>query len=240
MKQWQTIYWPKQNPIGKRFRFDNATATPVEVIGIVKTAKFSLPAEKPMRGFYLPFSQNPRPDMVLHVQTMRDPKKMIAAVRTQVLNIDPEVPLWDVRTLEEHIRYGKMRLYDVATGIIGGFGLIALALAGVGLYGVMAFLVNQRMNEIGIRMALGASRRKILNTVFSSGIKKTLLGLVLGAPLAFVAMRAVQYLLVGVSPNDPWTILIASTFLIIVTLLAVFVPAWRATQVDPVIALRNE
>ena len=233
-------YWPDQNPIGKRFRFDDATAAPVEVVGIVKTVKFQLPAEKPTPGFYLPFDQNERSDMVLHVQTIRDPKKMIAAVRTQVLNIDPEIPLWDARTLEEHIRYGKMRLYDVATGIIGGFGLIALALAGVGLYGVMAFLVNQRMNEIGIRMALGASRRKILNTVFSSGIKKTLLGLVLGAPLAFIAMRAVQYLMVGVSPNDPWTILIASTFLIIVTLLAVFVPAWRATQIDPVVALRNE
>ncbi len=133
-----------------------------------------------------------------------------------------------------------MRLYDVATGIIGGFGLIALALVGVGLYGVMAFLVNQRMHEIGIRMALGASRLKILKTVLTSGIKKTLLGVVLSAPLAFVATNAVHYLLVGVSPKDPLTILTASFFLIGVTLLAILVPARRATCVDPLIALRNE
>src|SRR4030095_1037357 len=141
------------------------TQAPVEVVGIVKTGKYILPAERPMPAFYLPFAQNYRSDMVLHIYTERDPQSMIPAMRSLVSQLDPEMPVWDVRTLEDHIRFGKMRLYDIGTGLIGGFGIIALVLAAVGLYGVMAFLVNQRTPEIGLRMALGASRASILKTV---------------------------------------------------------------------------
>jgi putative ABC transport system permease protein len=101
------------------------------------------------------------------------------------------MPVWDVRTLDEHIRFGKMRLYDIGTGLIGGFGLIALVLAAVGLYGVMAFLVNQRTPEIGLRMAVGASRTNVLKTVLNSGMKKTTIGLLIGAPLAILASNAI-------------------------------------------------
>ena len=233
-------YWPGQNALGKRFRIDEATGQPVEVVGIVKTAKYILPAERPTPAFYLPFAQNVRTDMVLHVHTNRNPEQMIPSLRSLIREIDPEMPVWDVRTLSDHIRYGKMRLYDIGTGLIGGFGLIALVLAAVGLYGVMAFLVNQRTQEIGLRMALGASRMMVLKSVFASGMKKTIIGLILGAPLAFLATSAVRYLLVGVSPKDPTTIITASAFLIGVTVIAVFAPAWRAMRVDPIVALRNE
>jgi putative ABC transport system permease protein len=143
------------------------------------------------------------------------------------------MPVWDVRTLDEHIRFGKMRLYDIGTGLIGGFGLIALVLAAVGLYGVMAFLVNQRTPEIGLRMAVGASRTNVLKTVLNSGMKKTTIGLLIGAPLAILASNAIRYLLVGISPKDPATILLASLFLVAVTFVAMLAPALRASRVDP-------
>jgi predicted permease len=233
-------YWPGQNPIGKRFRFDEKTAAPVEVVGIVRTGKYILPAERPLPAFYLPFEQNFRSDMVLHVYTERNKQDLIVAARKVVSELDPEMPVWDVRTLDDHIRYGKMRLYDVGAGLIGGFGMIALLLAAVGLYGVMAFLVNQRTQEIGLRMALGASQTTVLKTFLSSGMKKTLIGLAIGAPLAYLATNAIRFLLVGISPKDPATILVASLFLLAITLLAIVAPAVRASRVDPLVALRSE
>ena len=133
-----------------------------------------------------------------------------------------------------------MRLYDIGTALIGGFGFIALILAAVGLYGVMAYLVNQRTHEIGIRMALGATSSDVLKSVVTNGMKKTLLGLVVGVPLAIFATRSVQYLLVGVSLRDPLVLSIAAVFLSGITLIAALVPGWRATRVDPIIALRSE
>jgi predicted permease len=233
-------YWPGQNAIGKRFAFREATQEPVEIIGIVKTTKYVLPTEKPQPAFYLPLSQNHRTDMVLHVYTKRNAEQMIPALRSLIRGIDPEMPVWDMRTLADHIRYGKMRLFDIGTGLIGGFGLIALILAAVGLYGVMAFLVNQRTPEIGLRMALGASRANILKSVFGNGMKKTLFGLLIGVPLTILVTSAIGYMLVGVSPKDPVTLLIASAFLVVITLIAAFTPAWRAMHVDPLVAIRAE
>jgi predicted permease len=233
-------YWPGQNAIGKRFRFREATQEPVEVVGISKMTKYVLPVEKPSPAFYLPFHQNQRSDMVLHVYTRRNADQMIPAMRSLIRSVDPEMPVWDMRTLSDHIRYGKMRLFDIGTGLIGGFGLIAMILAAVGLYGVMAFLVNQRIPEIGLRMALGATRTTVLKSVFANGMKKTLIGLLLGAPLAFLTTTAIGYMLVGISPRDPATILGSAAFLLVVTVIAVFTPAWRAMRVDPLVALRSE
>lgn len=233
-------YWPHQNPLGMRFRYDNEENDALEVVGIVKTAKYMMPAEKPMPAFYLPFEQYYRSDTVLHIQTQGDPQQMIAAVRTEVQSLDPDMPVWGARTLEEHIRYGKMRVYDIGSWLVGGFGFIALMLSAIGLYGVMAFLVTLQKHEIGVRMALGASQRKVLRSVLVSGLKKTLLGLLLGAPLALLAGRSIQYLLIGVSPGDPLTIAASSVFLVAVTLVSAAGPAWRAAKVDPIIVLRSE
>ncbi len=233
-------YWPSENPLGKKFRFDTSNSEPVEVVGIAKTAKYVLPAESPSPAFYLPFHQTYRSDTVLHIHTSRLPAEIISAVRAEVRAIDPEISLSDVRTLEEHIRYGKMRLYDVGTGLIGGFGFIALALSAVGLYGVMALLVTQRTHEIGVRMALGASQPMVLRMIIWNGFKKTLPGLLIGVPLAIFAMRAIQYLLFGVSPTDVLTLSLSLLFLITIALLASIVPAWRASRVDPLVALHSE
>ena len=233
-------YWPGQNAIGKRFRFREATQEPVEVVGISKVTKFVLPTEKPSPAFYLPFNQNQRSDMFLHVHTERSPEQMIPALRSLIRSVDPEMPVWDMRTLADHIRYGKMRLFDIGTGLIGGFGLIALILAAVGLYGVMAFLVSRRTPEIGLRMALGATRATVLKSVFANGMKKTFMGLLLGVPLVFLATTTIGFMLVGISPKDPTTILGSALFLLAVTAIAVVTPAMRAMRVDPLVALRSE
>jgi predicted permease len=233
-------YWPDQDPIGKKFRFTEITSEPVEIIGVVKKAKYVLPAEKPSPAFYLPLSQNFRSDTVLHVHSSRASHEIISAVRSEVQAIDPEIPMWDVRTMDEHIRYGKMRLFDVGTALIGGFGFIAVALAAVGLYGVMALLVTQRTHEIGVRMALGASQPTILSMIVKNGLKKTVPGLILGIPIVIFATRAIQFLLVGVSATDTFTLSVSVVFLIVVALVASIVPAWRAARVDPLVALHNE
>jgi hypothetical protein len=141
-------YWPGENPLGKRFRYNTRDSEPVEIVGVAKTGKYVLPAEDPTPNFYLPFHQHFRSDTVLHVHSMRPSSEIISAVRSEVRAIDPEISLSEVRTLEEHIRYGKMRLYDVGTGLIGGFGIIALALAAVGLYGVMALRIQENFTGI--------------------------------------------------------------------------------------------
>lgn len=233
-------YWPGQNPLGKRFRFREKNQQPVEVIGIVKTGKYVLPAERPTPSFYLPFEQNFRSDMVLHVHTQRDPKQLIGTVRNVIRQIDPQMPVWDMRTMDEHIRYGKMRLYDIGTGLIGGFGLIALMLAAVGLYGVMSFLVNLRTQEIGVRIALGATQSNVLKAVLGTGTRKTLIGMLLGVPLTILATSAVRYMLVGISPRDPLTLVAAGLFIAVVSFFSTVAPAWRASCLDPMIALRNE
>lgn len=233
-------YWPAENPLGKRFRFDTSNSDPVEIVGVVKTTKYVLPAESPLPAFYLPYYQNYRSDMVLHIHSLRPSAEIISAVRAEVRAIDPEISLADVRTMEDHIRYGKMHLFDVGTGLIGGFGLIALALSAVGLYGVMALLVTQRTHEIGVRMALGASQPMVLRMIVWNGLKKTLPGLLLGLPLAIFGMRAVQYLFVGISATDVFTLSVSLLFLMAVALIASIVPAWRASRVDPLVALHNE
>jgi predicted permease len=233
-------HWPGQNPIGKRFRFNKPDGEPVEIIGVVKTAKYVLPAEKPTPAFYLPFNQYYRSDTVLHVHTSRVPSEMVAAIRAEALALDPELPVWDVRTLGEHIRYGKMRLYDIGAGLIAGFGFIALSLAAVGLYGVMALLVTQRTHEIGVRMALGATQRTVLKMIVLNGLKKTLPGFLIGVPFAIFVTRAFRNLLVGVSAADPLTLSTSLLFLAAVSLVASLVPAWRASRVDPLVALHNE
>jgi len=233
-------YWPSENPLGKKFRFDTSKSDPVEIVGVVKTTKYVLPSERPLPAFYLPYLQNYRSDMVLHIHSLRPPAEIISAVRAEVRAMDPEMSLSDVRTLEEHIRYGKMRLFDVGTGLIAGFGFIALALSAVGLYGVMSLLVTQRTHEIGVRMALGASQPIVLRMIVLNGLKKTLPGLLLGVPLAIFGMRAVQYLFVGVSPTDPFTLSASLLFLVAIALIASIVPAWRASRVDPLVALHNE
>ena len=150
------------------------------------------------------------------------------------------MPVWDVRTMEKHIREGKMKLFDLAAGMVTGFGLIGLILAAIGLYGVMSYAVSQRTHEIGVRMALGASSGRISGMVVRQGLLLTVIGLALGTLAAFGLTPSFANLLVGVSPRDPATFMVISLILLGVALFSCYIPARRATKVDPMVALRYE
>jgi putative ABC transport system permease protein len=212
----------------------------IEVIGITRVVKFVLPAENPSPGFYLPFSQNYRSAMVLTLHTQGDPLQLVPAVRRELQALDPEMPVWDVRTMEAHILRGKMVLFHIATNIVAAFGLIGIALAAVGLYGLMAFSVNQRTHEIGVRLALGASRGKVLGMVVLQAMIKTSAGIALGILSAYGVTRMLSNFLVGVSPTDPATFAAVTAFLAGIALIASVAPALRATRVDPLKALRGD
>jgi len=232
-------FWPGQDPIGRRFR--TAQDGPLfEVVGLTRVVKFVMPAEKPSRGVYFPFLQNYRSDETLTLHTQGDPAQFAAAVRGEVLALDPDMPIWDVRSLEEHILRGKMVLFHIATAIVGGFGLIGMALAVVGLYGVLAFIVNQRKHEIGVRLALGASGINVLGLVVRQGLLKAGFGIALGLLGAYGVTRLLGTYLVGVTPTDGVTFSAVTAFLAVVAVIASLAPAYRATRVDPMIALRSE
>jgi predicted permease len=231
-------FWPGDDPVGKRFTVEDSRDKPIEIVGVTRAVYFVLPAGQPNPGFYLPEPQRHRGDRILHVLAQGDPAALIPAVRAEILALDPEMPIWDVRTLAQHIFEGKMFLFNVGTGMITAFGLIGISLAAVGLYGVMAYLVGQRTHEIGVRMALGASSGQVLCMVVRQGMFKTSIGIVLGVLAAFGVTRLFTFLLVGVTPTDPLTYALVVLFLAAVAVVASLVPAWRASRVDPLLALR--
>ncbi len=166
---------------------------------------------------------------------------LLPAVREKVRELDAEMSLFDIKSMETHIRHGKGAvLFQLGSGLVGSFGVIGLVLAAIGLYGVMAYSVSQRTHEIGIRMALGATPGNILGMVLQQGLILTLVGVALGLLGAFALTRSFANLLVGVSATDPLTFSTIAVLLVGVALVAAYVPARRATKVDPMIALRYE
>ncbi len=233
-------FWPGENPIGKRFSTKGPEGPFLEVVGVTSTVKFAIPSESPKSGIYFPFQQDYRSDLVLHVHTQGNPLPLVSSVRAEIQRLDADMPIWDVRTMEKHIREGKMILFDYASGMVATFGLIGLILAAIGLYGVMSYAVSQRTHEIGVRMALGASSGSILGMVVRQGLLLTLIGLALGTLAAFGLTPSFANLLVGVSPRDPVTFMVIALILLGVALFSCYIPARRATKVDPMVALRYE
>lgn len=228
-------YWPGRKAIGGRLRTGPEWKT---VVGVAKTGKYGSLSEDPRSVMYFPIQQVYRADPVLHVATTGPAEPAIAAVRKVVAEIAPDLALYDVRTLEEHLRM-SVAVPRMAALLLGIFGALALALAGIGLYGVVAFSVGQRTQEIGVRMALGADRGVILREVLSQGAWLTGVGLVIGLGVAMVAMPLLSSLLVNVSPTDVVTFAATGAILLVVALVAAWIPARRAALLDPVEALRH-
>jgi ABC-type antimicrobial peptide transport system permease subunit len=177
--------------------------------------------------------------MTLLVRTNGDPKNLTAAVRHEVQNLDPNLPPFNVVTLSENI---DISLFPARFGalLLGGFGVLALVLATVGIYGVMSYSVSRRTHEIGIRMALGAQGNNVLRLVVGQGMLLALMGVGVGLAAAFALTRVVKSLLYGVGATDLTTFVAIAMLLIVVALLACFIPARRATKIDPLVALRYE
>jgi putative ABC transport system permease protein len=232
-------YWPGVDAIGQRLRLGPADAPLREVVGIVKDAKWRYIGERPRAVVYRPISQSWSPLSSFVVRTAGQPNALLADVRREVQRLDPNLPVHVLRTLPEHV---SEALWPARLGarLLAVFGLLALTLAAVGLSGVIAYLVSQRTHEIGIRLALGAQAGDVLKLVVWQGLKLTLSGVVIGLFGAFALTRLLENLLYGLSPTDPLTFLSITSLLVAVALLACYIPARRATKVDPLVALRYE
>ncbi|HXT75311.1 MAG TPA: ABC transporter permease [Candidatus Eisenbacteria bacterium] len=229
-------FWPGQNAVGKGFHDGGKRV--IEIVGVARDGIYRNYGEGPTLVAFFPIAQWYLPNAVLVVRTPADPQSAIAGIRGEVRALDPTLPLYDVKTLEEHLNVPLFPLHAAAVAV-GSFGVLALILATIGIYGVMAYSVSQSRQEIGIRMALGARPGDVWRMVLRRGIAITAAGVGIGLLGSFGVSRIVGNLLYGVSATDPMTFALISLLLCGVALVACFVPARRATKVDPVMAIRS-
>jgi macrolide transport system ATP-binding/permease protein len=231
-------FWPEQEALGKRFKFFG-DADYRQVVGIARDVKVTSLTERPRPLVYLPMQQDYAPQVTLHVRAAGDATKLVAALRSEIQALDPNLSVLNVETMSERVNQSLQGERTQAT-LLGAAGVIALLLASLGLYGVMSYMVAQRTREIGIRMALGASRGNVLGLVLKQGMTLVSVGVVIGLGAAFGLTRLVASSLFGVTALDPLTFAGTSLVLVLVSLVASYLPARRATKVDPIIALRYE
>ena len=229
-------YWPGRDPLGRRLRMGS---NPLEVVGVASDGKYRTLGEDPTPFFYVPLLQHPRGGITLHVRADGAPEGLAAAVRREVRALDPTLPVFDVKTMKEHLGLSLLPA-RLAGSALGAFGLVALLLGAVGIYGVMAYWVSQRTREMGVRIALGANPRDLLSMVIAQGMGLAAVGVAAGLAAALAAGRAVSSHLYGVDGTDLATFVAVPVGLAAVALLAVYVPARRAMKVDPMVALRYE
>jgi macrolide transport system ATP-binding/permease protein len=233
-------YWPNQNPLGRRLILGRAPDEEVrEVVGVIKDSKYRQLTEQVRPTVYVPLAQDYRANMALHVRATGEPEAMLAVVRREAQAMDANLPLYNIKTLEEQ-RNSSLYTSRLAATLLTVFGLLALLLAAVGLYGVMAYAVNRRTREIGIRLALGAQGRDVLRQMLGEGMTLVMIGVALGLAGALTLTRLMKALLFGVSATDLQTFSVIAVLLLMVALLACWLPARRATKVDPLVALRSE
>jgi predicted permease len=237
-------FFPNESPIGKRFGFDSDKPSEIEIVGLAKDAKYTSQREETPPTAYLSWLQELRVvgSATFEVRTTGDPKAAITSIRQAVRDVDGNLPLKDIKTQIEQADE-TLSMERLFAKLLSLFGLLAQQLASIGLYGVLAWSVSQRTHEIGIRIALGASRGTVLKMILKQGMTLTLIGVVLGLGGAYVLTKYLESLttmLYGVQPRDPLTFGVAATLLTVVALVACFLPARRATKVDPMVALRYE
>jgi macrolide transport system ATP-binding/permease protein len=229
-------YFTGRDPVGATVKLGNRSA---RVVGVAKDGKYGRLNEEPRNYVYFSILQFYRPDPVLVVRTSADPAQVASAVKAEIRRLDPNLPMFDVRTVEEHLQF-SLFIPRMASTLLGVFGGLALLLAAVGLYSVIAFSVAQRTREIGIRMALGAHRGDVLRMVVGQGLLLTAIGLVIGVALTAAVSRLIAGQLIGVTGSDPVSWVATVGMLVGVSLAACVLPARRAASLDPLKALRCE
>jgi predicted permease len=232
-------YFPGENPIGRRFGSSVETAGNLEVVGVLRDAKYSSVREPPPPTMYVPFMQYGGGTAAFAIRTASDPADVMGGIREAVRQIDENLPLMDVTTQADQVerRISQEKMFAQAYAI---FGSLALLLAAIGLFGLMSYAVARRTNEIGIRMALGAQRSQVLGLVMRESMVLVAVGIVLGVGIALAAGRYVRSLLFGMEPTDVATIGTAVLVMVVVSSVAGFLPARRASRVDPMVALHYE
>jgi len=236
-------YWPNRNPLGQRVRipFGEREKQPiVTIVGVVGRVKENrLSDQGGMVQAYFPIYQQTLRNMAVVVKTTSEPGAMLTTMRQQVSQLDPALPIFGIDTMSE-IQNNNVAPERLNLSLLGGFAVLALVLAIIGLYGLLSFTVTQRQREIGIRMALGAQRFDILNLVVGQGMRLILAGVVVGLLGSFALTRVLASVLFEVEPDDPLTFVTVTFLLCVVALLACYIPARRATKVEPMVALRFE
>ncbi|MGH9762099.1 MAG: FtsX-like permease family protein, partial [Blastocatellia bacterium] len=237
-------FWPNQNPIGKRFAKVSGVTNPrYEVVGVAKNSRFSGLTGPIDAYFYLPLSQDYALGtlQILQIRSATPPDAVIREARSIVRSLAPDLPVFDVQTMTESLdTLSGFLIFQLGSGLAASLGFLGLILAIVGVYGVISFSTSQRTHEIGIRIALGAQHGQILRMILRQGIPIVFAGLILGCVAALGIARLIANFLVGVSPADPATYAAVAIVLGMIALLACYIPARRATRVDPMEALRYE
>jgi ABC-type antimicrobial peptide transport system permease subunit len=232
-------FWPDGNPVGQRFRLRNQNGPLVEVIGIAKDSKYRTLQEEPTPSFYLPLLQHYQPRMIVHARSLDSPSSLAAPIRKAIQSLDGNVAVFDVKSLPEQLAV-PLSQAQMAASFFSIFGLIALILATVGVYGVMSFYVAQRTRDIGIRMALGARRTAVLKSVIRQSLTLVLTGIIIGLAASLALTRIISNLLFNISPTDPIAFGGIALLLAAVGLTASYLPALRASRVDPMMVLRHQ
>lgn len=230
-----------ENPIGKRILLSVGTPheTPVSIVGVAAALRRSGRVEKPLPQVFLRFAQSPSPDITVLLRTASDPGSVVSALRSQMLAIDQELALFDVAAMDDLLaEETAVQRFEAAA--VGLFAALALLLASVGIYGVISYMVSQRTQEIGIRMALGAQRGNVLRMVIRNGMFTVGTGMVVGIGSALALTRLIRNLLFQIAPTDPLTYSAVVAILVTVALLACFIPARRAVRIEPMAALRYQ
>lgn len=238
------MYFHNENPVGKRFSYDDEKPDEIEIVGLARDAKYTSQRDDTQPTAYQSWAQSIRGMgfATFDVRTTGDPASYVGPIRSALREVDPNLPLSNIKTQIEQADE-TLSMERMFAKLLTMFGLVAQLLAAVGLYGVMAYSVSQRTQEIGIRMALGANRFKVLRMILKQGMVLTVIGVALGLGSAYVLTKYLESLtsmLFGVKPRDPWTFGVIAVLLTTVALIASLIPARRATKVDPLIALRYE
>jgi predicted permease len=239
-EQFAKHYWPREDAVGKHIRLDSAAGTPVEIVGVVQTIKYQFTGEKPMDFVYMSLAQNPIARMTLMLRSGGDPLQLVQSVKDVVRTLDPNLPMLETRAYEDFYLNKAVEGPRIAMKLVGSMGVAGLLLAIAGLYGLVAYNVSRRTREIGIRMALGAASSDVLRLVMGKGLILVGVGTAIGLVMGFGVERLMNSMLFNAGGVDlvAYVIVVPSMFL--VTMLAAYLPARRASQIAPTQALRYE
>jgi predicted permease len=234
-------FWPREDPIGKRFRMDGDAGPSLEVVGVTINGKYKTVAEDPAPFFYIPLAQNLSSKLTLQIRSLGPPEALVAPVKAQIAQLAPDLAIVDIETMNQLLAgaFGFFA-FRLAATLAAALGIIGLILAVVGVRGVVSFAASQRTHEISVRMALGAGPRDILNLVWRQGVRLVIAGVVIGIAAAWALTRTMKHAIPGISASDPITYIAVAIVLAAVALFACWIPARRAMRVDPMIALRYE
>ncbi|HET7871873.1 MAG TPA: ABC transporter permease [Terriglobales bacterium] len=233
-------YWPGQDPLGKRFQLDTEKGPYVQVVGVAKDSKYAWISEPPLQFFYLPFAQEKNTRMVLLLESSSNPALLAAPVREIVRSMDANQPVFNVRTFTEFYQMRALNPPRMIMQMVLTMGLIGLTLALIGIYGLVSYSVARRTREIGVRIAIGAGRNDVIKMVLRQGFVLAAIGIAIGGTLSAVTGKLLAKGMIGLGKPNPATFVLVPLAMLLVTMAACWTPAWRASRVDPMKALRFE